>query len=252
MAYAQLFDFDNAYKNFLRAYHLNPGNKLFAVMSLISADRVGIKVREAAYMKSTIFSKSGLYNYFGQALYVLFIDQKMKITDKKVSKKMKKTIFYKAIVAMQRMKKKRLKEQIPLIQENIKDPMVYLLNIALRKKGESDYEYYSKLQDKVPLSHNDNFLIGPPIVTEYYIDILKTTGLLNKANLKLHQSNAPTYLRTKVLRFLYRNQPDEAIKTLEYLQERYKLQDRKSYYLLVAAYLQAKKYSDAGIANHAY
>ena len=43
------------------------------------------------------------------------------------------------------------------------------------------------------------------------------------------------------------NSPDEAIKTLEYLQNEYKLEDKYTMYLMVAALLEAGRYNDASL-----
>ena len=68
-----------------------------------------------------------------------------------------------------------------------------------------------------------------------------------KADLKIIGKNTPSYLRTKALRDLHFNLPDETIKTLEYLQNEYKLEDKYTMYLMVAALLDAGRYNDASI-----
>jgi hypothetical protein len=116
-----------------------------------------------------------------------------------------------------------------------------------RKKGESDYTYYARLQDSIPLNLNNQFLEGPLIITRYYVDILKGLGIFSKADMKISGKTTPSYLRTKALRDLHFNSPDEAIKTLEYLQSEYKLEDKYTMYLMVAALLEAGRYNDASV-----
>jgi hypothetical protein len=65
--------------------------------------------------------------------------------------------------------------------------------------------------------------------------------------MKISGKKTPSYLRTKALRDLHFNSPDEAIKTLEYLQSEYKLEDKYTMYLMVAALLEAGRYNDASI-----
>jgi hypothetical protein len=119
--------------------------------------------------------------------------------------------------------------------------------LVQRRDNENDYAYYARLQDSIPLTLNNNFLEGPLIITRYYIDILKALGIFYKADLKITGKNTPSYLRTKALRDLHFNLPDETIKTLEYLQSEYKLEDKYTMYLMVAALLEAGRYNDASI-----
>ena len=106
--------------------------------------------------------------------------------------------------------------QEPLLDEYIKDPLTFLIRLVQRRENENDYSYYARLQDSIPLTLNNNFLEGPLIITRYYVDILKALGIFSKADLKIIGKNTPSYLRTKALRDLHFNLPDETIKTLDY------------------------------------
>ena len=72
-------------------------------------------------------------------------------------------------------------------------------------------------------------------------------GIFANADLRISGGKSPSYLRTKALRDLHLGSPDETIKTLEYLQAEYKLEDKYTMYLLVAALLEAGRYNDASI-----
>ena len=65
--------------------------------------------------------------------------------------------------------------------------------------------------------------------------------------MRISGGNSPSYLRTKALGDLYLGSPDETIKTLEYLQSEYKLEDKYTMYLIVAALLEAGRYNDASL-----
>jgi hypothetical protein len=65
--------------------------------------------------------------------------------------------------------------------------------------------------------------------------------------MKIIGKKSPSYLRTQALRNLHLNKPDETIKTIEYLQKEYKLEDKYNMYLMVAALLKAGRYNDASI-----
>ena len=245
VCYAQIDDFYNAYKYFRKAYKLNPGNKLFSVMTLISAKRINKIVPEKVYIESNINSKRGLYNYFGQILYKMVINPNIIINAE--PKYFKKATFYKAINYLNNNIQGTVDTNEELLIENYKDPYVYLMKLILREENESDYEYFSRLQDTLPLEFNNNFLQGPLIITQYYVDVLKALGLFGKADLDMEGYQSPSYLRTKALRDLHRNNPDAAVKILEYLQEEYNLEDNYTMYLIVAGFLESGKYNDASL-----
>ena len=245
LTYTHIDDFYNAYKYFSKAFKLNPGNKLYAVMTLITAKKINIKIKDKEYIESIIKSKKGLYNYFAKELYKYFINPEYKT--KGDSLKYKETIFYKAIDYLKNVKEGNDISNHPLLEEYSRDPLVFLINLLHRKKDENDLSYYSRLQDKIPLKFNNNFLEGPLLITKYYIDMLKALGLFSKADLKIDGKKSPSYLRTKALRDLHFDASDESINTLEYLQKEYNLDDKYTMYLMVASLLESGRYNDASI-----
>ena len=245
VCYAQIDDFHNAYKYFRKAYKINPGNKLFSVMTLIAAKRININVAEKAYIEMNMNSSKGLYNYFGQALFKMIINPKAVITAE--PNHFEKSIFYKALNYLDNNMNGEVTLNEPLLVENFKDPYVYLMRFLIRKDDESDYSYFSRLQDTLPLRMNDNFLEGPLIITQYYVDILKALGLFNKADLNISGFHTPSYLRTKALRDLHANNAYSTVGILEYLQETYELEDKYTMYLLVAGLLESNRYNDASL-----
>lgn len=245
LSYAQINDFNNAFKYFEKAYKLNPGNKLYSTMFLISGNRINATIKDKEYIENSIKSNSGLYNYFGKEVYKQFLNSQFSFKDEAL--KYENTIFYQALDFLQKMNDKKPLAAHTLLNEYIKDPFTLLIRLVQRKPNESDYQYYARLQDTIPLSFNNYFLEGPLVVTKYYVDILKSLGLFNNADLKIIGGKSPSYLRTKAIRDLHFNLPNESIKTLEYLQNEYNLEDKYSMYLIVASLLEAGRYNDASI-----
>ena len=245
LSYAQINDLNNAFKYFEKAYKLNPGNKLYSSIFLITANRLNIKIKDKEYIETTIKNDSGLYNYFGKEIYKLFINPQFTSDDKALT--YENTIFTKALDFLNQMKDNNVSSEHALLDEYFKDPLTYLIRLVQRKKNEDDFSYYARLQDSIPLTLNDNFLEGPLIITRYYVDILKSLGILSKADLKITGGKSPSYLRTKALRDLHFDSPEESIKTLEYLQNEYKLEDKYTMYLMVASMLEAGRYNDASL-----
>ena len=242
---AQINDFNNAFKYFEKAYKLNPGNKLYSSMYLITANRLNIKIQDKEYIETTIKNENGLYNYFAKEIYKLFINSKFTFADKPLN--YESTIFYKAIDFLKNMDENKDISNHMLLDEHFKDPLTFLIRLIQRKENENDFSYFARLQDSIPLTLNDSFLEGPLVITRYYIDILKALGILPNADLRISGGNSPSYLRTKALGDLYLGSPDETIKTLEYLQSEYKLEDKYTMYLIVAALLEAGRYNDASL-----
>ncbi|RXJ87998.1 hypothetical protein CRU93_01935 [Arcobacter sp. CECT 8985] len=245
LSYAQIYDFNNAYRYFRKAYKLNPGNKLYSIMTILSAKRVNRKIPDIEYIKSNLQSPNGLYKYFGFSLYKLFLDNKLKVRQK--PSYYKETIFYKAIKHLNNKIEGEDTINDELFVDHIKDPFVYLMYLVKRQKSENNFEYFSRLQNSVPLYLNDNFLEGPLIVTEYYFDILRAIGLFKKANLTIPKNNTPSYLRTKAVVQLYKGDSNKSLEILNKLQNKYKLEDKYTMYLQVAALLDQKKYNEASV-----
>jgi tetratricopeptide (TPR) repeat protein len=242
---AQINDFHNAFKYFEKAYKLNPGNKLYSTMFLITANRINIKIKDREYIETTIKNSNGLYNYFGKEIYKIFLNPQYTSADPALN--YENTIFYKALDFLVTMNENKPLSNHMLLDEHFKDPLTFLIRLIQRRANENDFMYYSRLQDDIPLTLNNNFLEGPLVITRYYIDILKSLGLFAKAELKISGKKTPSYLRTKALRDLHFKSADETIKTLEYLQKEYNLEDKYTMYLMVAALLEAGRYNDASI-----
>lgn len=245
LSYAQIDDFHNAFTYFEKAYKLNPGNKLYLSLYLVSANIIGKGIKDKDYLENSMKSNSGLYVYFGKEIYRSFLNKEYSFINK--PENFENTIFYQALDFLEAMKEKKKLINHPLLQEYIKDPFTLLIRLVQRKDKESDFEYYARMQDTIPLTLNNYFLEGPLVVTKYYIDILKSLGIFYKADLKIIGSKSPSYLRLKAIRDLHYNLPNETIKTLEYLQKEYELEDKYSMYLIVAALLEAGRYNDASI-----
>ena len=245
LSYAQINDHNNAYKYFEKAYKLHPGNKLYLALYLVSANKINATIRDKDYIENSIKSEQGMYNYFGKEIYKQFVKPEFEFTDKALN--FENTIFFQAMDFLKSMDENRSLVAHPLLNEYIKDPFTLLIRLVQRKNKESDFDYYARLQDTIPLTLNNYFLEGPLLVTKYYIDILKGLGIFNKADMKIIGGNSPSYLRTKAIKDLHYNLPNETIKTLEYLQNEYDLEDKYTMYLIVAALLEAGRYNDASI-----
>lgn len=245
LSYAQINDFYNALKYFKQASKLNPGNKLYTAMTLITAIRSNTELKDKDYLDKNLRSRNGLYIYFGQKLYNLIINDKIGVTED--PRHYTKTIFYKSLDFLTDFKDGHQDINHPLIKENFKDPFTFLLKMVIKRKDENSYQYFSRLQDNIPLKINNNFLDGPILITQYYTDILKALGLFYKADFSMKSNITPTYLRTKALKALYDKKPKEALQILDGIQSEYKLEDKYTMYLTVAALLEDGKYNEASL-----
>jgi len=250
LSYAQIDNFHKAYRYFRKAYNLNRSNKLYAVMTLMSAKRVNIKINKIVKEKLTknLLAKNGLYNYFSKFIYKIIFDDKLIPKQKTLLYKYKKSIFYRALYFLNHVNETGIMKNEPLLTEYSKDPLVYMFSLIARQKDESDYQYIARIQDKIPLKYNNIFVKGPIIITRYYLDILKAMGILHIANLNIDKDTSATYYRTKALVQLYNEKPKAAIEIIEYLQKKYVLDDKYTNILLIASLIKDKRVEDAALS----
>ncbi|PIF04102.1 MAG: hypothetical protein CSA86_03135 [Arcobacter sp.] len=237
LCYAQIYDYNNAYKYFKKAYSLDHGNKLYSIMTLLTTKKFNVNEDKVflEFLEKNILSNNGTYEYFGKYLYKIFLNTSLKIDKNKLSIKQEKSIFFRALYFIENINKDGIMKNSPLLVEYNKDPLVHLFNLVAREEKENDYLYISRIQDDIPKIYNDSFLQGSLIITDYYIDIVRALGVFNRTDFNIPNNKAPSYLRTKAIIHLYDGKPKETIKLIEYLQKEYKLQSIDSFYFLIAA-----------------
>ena len=239
LCFAQIYDYNSAYKYFKKAYNLDHGNKMYSVMTFITAKKLGIKMDKAQkdFMIKDIMSKKGSYRFLAKYLYKLFEDSSIELNPKLLTLKQKKSIFFRALYFLENINKNGILETEPLLVEFDKDPLVHMLNLVARQKGENDYLYISRIQDKIPKIYNNIFLKGSLVITDFYLDTLRALGLFDRVDFNIDKELSPSYLRLKAIVQLYHDKPKTTVKLIEYIQKKYNLQSVESYYLLIAAYL---------------
>ncbi|MBI3874033.1 MAG: hypothetical protein HY307_03395 [Arcobacter sp.] len=247
LSYAHNFDFRNAHKYFKKAYDLSRSNKLYAAMTMISAKRGDIFIQKDTFekIKSNLLANDGTYKYLGKYIYKLTYDNKSILDGKSLSLYDRKSIFLRALSFLEKMKSGELSENEPLLEADVKDPMVFLFRSLVKRKNESQYNYISRLQDSMPKTYNDYFLKGPALITQYYIEVVKSLGVFKKIDFDIKNERTPSYLRTKAIVQLYDGFPKATIKIMELLRNEYKINDIYTMDLLIAAYLSAGDESNA-------
>lgn len=249
LAYAQIYDYNNAYRYFKKAYQLERGNKLYAIMTFITLKKLNIAENQKFkdLLSQNILSDQGKYQFYAQYIYKMIEDPQLVVDPKKLDFKDEKSIFFRSLYFLNNIEKKGIVETEPLLLEFGKDPLVYLLKLAAKKENENDYAYISRIQDELPKVYNNNFLKGSMIITDFYLDTLWALGIFNSVNFEIENETEPSYLRTKAIKYLYNNQPKKAIELIEELQNKYKVRSIDSYYILAAAYFAANQKESAYI-----
>jgi len=237
LSYAQVYDYNNAYKYFKRAYTLDHGNKLYSVMTFLTTKKFNINEDPVflEFLEKNILAKNGTYEYLATYMYKIFIDSTRKLDNTKISLAQKKSIFFRALHFIENLNSDGIMKNAPLLVEFDKDPLVHLFNLIAREEDENMYLYISRIQDDLPKVYNNTFLIGNPVITDYYIDITKALGIFNRTDFNIPQNTNPAYLRTKALIELYNDNPNETIKIIERLQSEYDLQSIDAFYIIIAA-----------------
>ncbi|MDX4048928.1 hypothetical protein Q6A75_08270 [Aliarcobacter skirrowii] len=246
LAFAQIKDLSNAYKYFEKAYKLSPGNKLYAVMYLITSNKVSKSMddKQKELIKERIKSSDGLYNYFAKELYSIYVDISF---ENKEEPYLQTTLFFKALDFLKKLENNEYVAEHPLLIDWEKDSFIYLLKLVQQTKNEDDYKYFSRMQDTIPLKYNNNFLNSSLITSLYYIDILKALGIFSRADFYIPKESSPLYLLTDAYSSLYLGKANESINILNRLKNEYNIENRFTMYLLVASYLEAKRREEASI-----
>ncbi len=237
LAYAQIYDYNNAYKNFKKAYSLEHGNKLYSVMTILTAKKMNYTINktEKDFMVKNVLSKNGSFKYLAKYLYKIFEDPSVKLDVKNLTTVQKKSIFFRALYFLENIEKNGINKNEPLLVEFSKDPFVKLLILVAREKDENDYVYISRLQDEIPKVYNNNFIKGSLVITDYYLDTLRALGVFYRTDFNIDNELSPSYLRMKAIVELYSGNPKESIKLMEYVQKKYNLESIDSFYILIAS-----------------
>jgi len=237
LSYAQVYDYNNAYKYFKKAYNLDHGNKLYSVMTLITTKKFNVNEDKVflEFLEKNIMSTNGTYEYLSKYMYKVFVNSAIELDKNKLSLRQKKSIFFRALYFIDNLKDDGIMASSPLLVEFAKDPLVHLFKLIAREENENEYIYISRIQDELPRIYNNIFLKGNLIITDYYIDVLKALGIFNRTDFNIENNKSPSYLRTKAIIQLYNGVPLETIKIIEYLHNEYNLQSIDSFYILIAA-----------------
>jgi hypothetical protein len=243
LTYAQIYDYNNAYKYFKKAYSLDHGNKLYSIMTFITAKKLSLNEDKVFWeiLVNNLLSDKGSFNYVAKYIYKIFENPEVVLDEKTLSYKQKKSIFFRALYFIDNIEKNGIVNTEPLLVEFSKDPLVYLLNLIAKQKDESEYVYISRIQDQLPKIYNNTFLKGSLVITDFYLDTLKALGLFDRTDFDIPNHNEPSYLRTKAIVNLYQNNPIKSIEIIEGLQKKYNLQSVDSYYILAASQLSSNR-----------
>ena len=247
LSYAQINDFTNAYKNFEKAYKLSPGNKLYSVMYLITANKISADMpeKQRAILDKNIKDSGGLYSYFAKELYKLFVNSGYNVVE--TAQSYEKTVFYKAIDFLKKMNNNEDLSNHQLLEDYERDSFIYLLKLVQKNKNEDEYRYAARVQDAVTLKYNNNFLDSSLITSKYYIDILKAFGVFSRVDFNIDGNNNPSYLLTKVYSDLYLGKPLNSIDTLKRLKDEFGYENRFTMYLSTASFLESLRPEEASI-----
>ena len=247
LSYAQINDFTNAYKNFEKAYKLSPGNKLYSVMYLITANKISADIpeKQRAILDKNIKDSGGLYSYFAKELYKLFVNSTYNVVE--ASQSYEKTVFYKAIDFLKKMNNNENLSNHQLLEDYERDPFIYLLKLVQKNKNEDEYRYAARVQDAVTLKYNNNFLDSSLITSKYYIDILRAFGVFSRVDFNIDGNNNPSYLVTKAYSDLYLSKPLNSIETLKRLKDEFGYENRFTMYLSTASFLESLRPEEASI-----
>jgi len=202
LTYAQLGDYLNAYKHFLRAYHLNPMDLKSGIFALFAADKVNIQNKHLL-----VSIKEDLINHpLENVMIAIYNNDRVKMAAylEKIDKTSPMWLLSKiAIKAL--FDKDYTYEALNLKNTYKKDLIANLLYFYASNKDEpiqkiaQNYQMFFMSMD-VDLN---NFYYGAKIARDWYFEFAKISGLLYRVRLQLiNKAKAETFDIIPVLKRL--------------------------------------------------
>ena len=187
LTYAQLGDYSNAYKHFLRAYHLNPYDLKTGIFALYSGAKTGIdNPHLVALIKEDITDKTILED----AMLSIYTNNTVKIAafiqkEEKnnplwlITKIVSKSVFNKdysyEALKLKSIFEKDLIANLLYFYANNKD-------LTVKKLAQNYQGFFLQLNRYANLN---DFFYGAKIAKEWYFSFAKISGLLNRVRLIL-------------------------------------------------------------------
>ncbi|ENQ6619832.1 MULTISPECIES: tetratricopeptide repeat protein [Campylobacter] len=251
LTYAQLQDYNNAYKHFSTAYHLNPKNYIagiFAIfcMDLIKKDSTKLinEFLENLQADSTIDQNNNIYKYL---LYLSRNDYTSMIPylDNLPNKKSTPLELMFTIIAangnsLDSLRNQKIKELKDLLSEDIISNILYFNS----KNMELDIKEYAKQAQiyflNAKLDFNSLFG-GSGIVKDSYVTLMQITGLLNhvrndiKKRLATSSKNSIGLIFALAYIDIFAKEYQEAYTLYNILIDDYKIKDAQTLFLAAVA-----------------
>ena len=185
LTYAQLKNYDLAYINFLRAYHLNPNNYLAGVFAVITGDLIGINTQRIVANLTEDMNPSNKKNSFYISL-LAYINNNMPVALTWLQNKHKNSELYLVfdLAIAHSLDRKAIFANKAEILNSVapKDLIASLLNFYAQNRDLNIKQFALKYQTFFNEHRMDlnSFFYGPVIAQDYYLEFAKISGQLYK------------------------------------------------------------------------
>ena len=213
LTYAQMADFQKAYKHFAKSYHLNNNNYLAGAFAIMAGEIIKkdiIKFKEDVKQSMTNDHSLENSNLFMSLIHLTENNQlslnRWLENDKK---KTPLNLTLDTIIAQKTFNEKAYRQKATILKSILpKDIMANIINFNVKHKKNDIKQYAKAIQidfKKLELDY-DSFYYGPRIVQNSYVKLLQIGGLLH------HERN-------NLIEKMYLEKKDVAaiIQTLAYL-----------------------------------
>lgn len=245
--FAQMNDFDLAYRHFVRAFHLNPSDLHAGLFALIAAELTHRDARRLEEdIRKEIINLNGIEQEFIQALLNLIRDGIPYSLESLGNEKHKVAIYYALgfIQGVQLNNQSLLIKSAESLQSTMPyDPIANLLTLlALNYKDDPKalslklQQYY---QDKT--INKDAFYYGASLVREMYIEVAHIIGTLHYVQQDLdmrlitEQKDARGVIQALALAYLYLRDFEKSFTLYNSLIDDFKEQDTQTLFLAAVA-----------------
>jgi len=185
LTYAQLGDYVNAYKHFLRAYHLNPSDLKSGIYALMALDKLK---KTNKYLYSSVKEDLNENTELEEAMLAVVNNNTVKLAAfLEKPEKNKPLYIITRITAKSLLDKDYTYDALKLKSMFPKDIIANLLYFYAQNKDKPVNKIamnYQSLFISKNFNMND-FYYGPKIVQDWYFKFAQISGLLNKVRLDL-------------------------------------------------------------------
>ena len=251
LTYAQLGDYVNAYKHFLKAYHLNPYDLKSGIFALYSGDKLGIKnpfllasIKEDLNDKTKLQSAMLALYTSDKVKLASFLDEDEKNNPMWIVTALSAKAFFNKDYTLEALKLKSM------FDKDLVSNILYFYaenkNLPLNKLAAKYIPYFFTLNKNL-----NDFFYGSKLAREWYFDFARISGLMERVReilikkAKLETKDIIPVLQRLAFANIYTKHFEEAYTIYNDLIENKHINDPRTLYYAAVAAIGANHHANA-------